>query len=366
MQNRLERFTNWVTDSKFDFAFLSDPTNVFYYTGFMCHPHERLLGLFVIPGHEPFLVCPAMEVSQAKNAGWAYEVIGYNDVENPWDFVKTALQKRNTLHNVHVAIETDTLPYARTEQLSGLFDSIRFSSVEDAINEQRLIKDASELEHLKKAAELADFAVNVGKNAIKKGKTEQALVAEIEYEVKKRGAEGMSFATTVLTGVKSAAPHGNPDDRQIKEGDFVLFDLGVIINGYCSDITRTFVYKHASDEQVKIYNTVLKAQEAAIQKSQVGVRLGDVDLAARAVIEDAGYGQYFPHRIGHGLGLGIHEAPSLNSTNTSLLKKGMVYTIEPGIYVPEIGGVRIEDDIYLGEDAPICLTQYPKELQVIE
>jgi Xaa-Pro dipeptidase len=366
LQNRLERFTKWVSDNHLDFAFLSDPTNVFYYSGFMCHPHERLLGLFVIPGHEPFLVCPSMEESQAQDAGWPYEILGYNDIQNPWDLVKEALKKRHILHKPSVAIETDTLPYARTEQLKALFESTRFISVEAAINEQRLIKDATELEHLKKACELADFAVSVGKNAIKKGKTEQALVAEIEYEVKKRGAEGMSFATTVLTGAKSAAPHGNPDDRQIREGDFVLFDLGVIINGYCSDITRTFVYKHASVEQEQIYNTVLKAQVAAIQKAQAGVKIGDVDLAARTVIENAGFGQYFPHRVGHGLGLGIHEAPSMNSTNTSELKKGMVFTIEPGIYVPEIGGVRIEDDIYLSENGPVCLTGFPKQLQIIE
>ncbi|MGV3488675.1 MAG: M24 family metallopeptidase [Tuberibacillus sp.] len=366
MHNRLDRLTKWGADQNLDFVFLSDPTNVFYYTGFKCDPHERLLGLFVIPGKEPFLVCPEMEMSQAKEVGWEHQVIGYNDDQNPWTYIKKALQERHVVHNATAAIEIETLPYARTEQLRELFDSLKFTSVEEAINDQRLIKDLTELEHLKKAAELADFAINVGKNAIKKGKTEQALVAEIEYEVKKRGAEGMSFATTVLSGLKSALPHGTPNDRQIREGDFVLFDLGVIVNGYCSDITRTFVYKHASDEQEKIYNAVLEANMAAIQKAQTGVKIGDVDLAARSVIESAGYGKYFTHRVGHGLGLGIHEAPSMNSSNTSILKTGMVFTIEPGIYIPDKGGVRIEDDIYLSEDGPIVLTQFPKELQIIE
>jgi len=366
VQHRLEEFAEWVGREHIDFAFLSDPKNVFYFTGFKCDPHERLLGLFIIPGKTPFLVCPNMEIARAEEAGWTSEIIGYDDDQNPWHLIQKALAGRGISRKVTVAIETETLSFAKVEQLRALFDDVRFVSSDEAILAQRLIKGPDELEHLKKAAELADFAINIGKNAIKKGKTELALVAEIEYEVKKRGAEGMSFATTVLTGPKSALPHGTPNDRQIREGDFVLFDLGVVVNGYCSDITRTFVYKHASKQQEAIYEAVRKANEAAIQSAKPGVRIGDVDLAARQVIQDAGFGDYFTHRVGHGLGLDIHEAPSMNSQNTALLKAGMVFTIEPGIYLPEVGGVRIEDDVYLDETGPLVLTSFPKELQIIE
>jgi len=365
VSSRLKRFTDWLKEEDIDFAFVTDPTNVFYYTGFMCHPHERVLALVAFPEAEPFLFCPSLEVRQAKASGWPYDVIGYNDDENPWEKIRRALADRGIGQNVTVAIETDTLPYGRSEAIKRFAESVRFVSAEGTINAQRLIKDEAELASLKKAAELADYAVQIGKNAIKKGKTEQAIVAEIEYELKKRGVEGMAFTTMVLVGQNSALPHGVPGDRQIREGDFVLFDLGVIADGYCSDITRTFVYKHASDEQIAIYETVLKAEEAAIRAATAGTVIADVDRTARRIITDAGYGEYFTHRVGHGLGLGAHEAPSMSGDNLDVIKTGMVFTIEPGIYVPEIGGVRIEDDIYVGEAGPVCLTSFPKQLEII-
>lgn len=139
-------------------------------------------------------------------------------------------------------------------------------------------------------------------------------------------------------------------------------DLGVVHKGYCSDITRTVVLGQASDQQKEIYNTVLQAEEKAIHASKVGTRLGDLDQIARQVIEEAGYGEYFPHRIGHGLGINVHEFPSLASNNDDVLKEGMSYTIEPGIYVPEIGGVRIEDDVFITSNGATTLTEFMKEL----
>ncbi|GGH86696.1 Xaa-Pro dipeptidase [Pullulanibacillus pueri] len=366
MTHRLSQLKNWLIEKQYAFTFLSEPKNVFYFTNFMCDPHERLLGLVVFPHQDPFLVCPNMEKSQAEQAGWQYDIIGYEDHENPWTPVIRRIQERIEGESLKAAIEMNTLPYRHGLNLKACAENLQFYPAEPGVDQLRNIKDEQELKSLRKAAELADFAISVGAGAIKKGKTEQALIAEIEYELKKRGCEGMSFATTVLAGDKSAAPHGNPGDRQIREGDFVLFDLGVIVDGYCSDITRTFVYKHASDEQRKIYDTVLQAEEAAIAAAQNGAIIGDVDRTARQIIDQAGYGKYFTHRIGHGLGLGIHEAPSMSSDNTNHLKTGMVFTIEPGIYVPDIGGVRIEDDVYIGENGPECLTKYPKELQIIE
>lgn len=170
----------------------------------------------------------------------------------------------------------------------------------------------------------------------------------------------------VLFGEKSGQPHGNPGADRLKKGDFVLFDLGVILDGYCSDITRTFAYQSISPKQEEIYETVLKAEQAALQLSKPGVRIGDLDLKARGIIEKAGYGDYFPHRLGHGLGISVHEYPSMSSANDTLLKEGMVYTIEPGIYVPDVGGVRIEDDVFVTKDGAEALTQYPKELTILK
>jgi len=366
LSQRLNNFTNWLKQNDCSFALLTEPKNVFYFTGFMCNPHERLLGLAIFQDEEPFLICPSMEVSQAQQSGWQHLIVGYSDHEDPWETVHNKIKERITAPSLKIAIEMDTLSYARAQKLQHMFQQTEFFAAEPGVNHLRNIKDETELNSLREATQLADFAIDIGAGAIKKGKTEQALVAEIEYELKKRGCEGMSFATTVLTGDNTAAPHGHPNDRQIREGDFVLFDLGVVVDGYCSDITRTFIYKHISDEQQRIYETVLKAEEAAINTAKPGIEISAVDRAARTVITDAGYGDFFTHRIGHGLGLDIHEAPSMSSNNTENLETGMVFTIEPGIYVPNMGGVRIEDDIYLGEKGAETLTNYPKTLQIID
>jgi Xaa-Pro dipeptidase len=147
---------------------------------------------------------------------------------------------------------------------------------------------------------------------------------------------------------------------------FVLFDLGVVYKGYCSDITRTVAFQSVSEEQQKIYDVVLQAQQASLNMSKPGTRIGDIDIVARDIITDAGYGAYFLHRIGHGLGIEVHEYPSMSHNNDEQAEQGMVYTIEPGIYVPNVGGVRIEDDVLITADGYEALTQFPKELLVVK
>ncbi|WEG13891.1 Xaa-Pro peptidase family protein [Pullulanibacillus sp. KACC 23026] len=365
MNHRLTKLINEIKQLDFSFGFVSDPMSIFYLTGFRSNPHERLLALFVFPEAAPFLICPAMEKTDARASGWEGELIGYGDHEDPWTFVKQQLESRGLSKTLKIGVESSHITYSRVEKLEQLGESVSFITIEPVLNSLRTIKDPSEIEKLQQAAKMADFAIEVGASLIKKGKSEQSIIAEIEYSLKKRGISEMSFSTMVLAGDKTASPHGKPDDRQIREGDFVLFDLGVIVDGYCSDITRTFVYKHASEKQEEIYQTVLEAERAAIKQAIPGMRIGDLDLVARSVIENKGYGDYFSHRLGHGLGLSIHEAPSMSHDNDSLLKEGMVFTVEPGIYIPEVGGVRIEDDVYLTKEGALTLTQFPKELTVI-
>ncbi|HEX6923407.1 MAG TPA: Xaa-Pro peptidase family protein, partial [Bacillales bacterium] len=347
-------------------AFISSTANVFYLTNFHCTPHERLLGLAVFPKEEPILICPGMEMQQARNAGWDHEIIGYGDAEDPWELIRQAFGKRGITQASSAAIEKSQLPFERAEKLQSIFAGIKLAEAEEKLGELRMAKDEKELKALREAARFADAAVQTGVNAIKEGTTEMEILAEIEYEMKKKGISEMAFSTMVLTGANAASPHGTPGNTPIRKGDLVLFDLGVVVDGYCSDITRTVAFDHVSDEQKKIYNTVLQAQEASLNKGKPGARIGDLDQTARQIISEAGYGEYFPHRIGHGLGIEAHEAPSMSENNNDLLKTGMVYTIEPGIYVPEVAGVRIEDDVYVTEDGYECLTQYPKELQIIK
>ncbi len=239
MNKRIQTIQKHLQEHSGGIAFLSEPKNVYYLTGFMCQPHERLLGLFIFPEKEPFIVCPKMEVDQAKDSGWEHPVLGYEDHENPWELIKKELPNNGTFSNGNLVIESTTLPYKKVLALQSLFPELTLTAIEPALEGMRMIKDEQELAAMKKAAEMADFAVNVGVNAIKKGRTEQAIIAEIEYELTKRGYSQMAFTTMVLTGENSAAPHGHPGNKQIKEGDFVLFDLGVVVDGYCSDISRT-------------------------------------------------------------------------------------------------------------------------------
>lgn len=365
MNQRLTKLKDELKNQDLSFGFVSDPMSIFYLSGFRSNPHERLLALFVFPESPPLLVCPSMEEREARGSGWEGELIGYGDHQNPWHLIQQTLEKLGVKGALRIGIESNHVTYTRAQALQSLGKSVAFLNLEATLNSLRTIKDKSEIEKLKQAAQMADFAVEVGASIIKKGKSEQAIIAEIEYSLKKRGISEMSFSTMVLSGDKTASPHGKPGERQIREGDFVLFDLGVVVDGYCSDITRTFVYKHASEKQEEIYYTVLEAEEAAIAQAEPGMRIGDLDLVARNIIQEKGYGDYFTHRLGHGLGISVHEAPSMSHDNEELLKVGMVFTVEPGIYLPEIGGVRIEDDIVLTSTGAETLTQFSKELHVI-
>jgi Xaa-Pro dipeptidase len=365
MKQRLETLKQWLKEENIEAAFINSTENVFYLTNFLTDPHERLMGLFIFPDADPFVVLPGMEARQVKDAGWKDEVIGYSDHENPWEFIKQAIEKRGVTGN-KVAFEKEVLTYGRSEAFLSIFADADVVNAEDKLNQMRLVKDEKEIEIMRRAAQMADFGVEVGVLALHEGVTEMEVLAKIEYELKKKGIREMSFSTMVLFGEKAGDPHGNPGDRKLQPGDFVLFDLGVVLEGYTSDITRTFAYKSVSGKQREIYETVLEAELASLKASMPGTRIGDLDQIARDIITDAGYGDHFPHRIGHGLGINVHEFPSMSHLNDGILKKGMTYTIEPGIYVPEIGGVRIEDDVLITEDGYETLTRYPKELQIIE
>ncbi|WP_066292370.1 M24 family metallopeptidase [Bacillus sp. FJAT-29937] len=365
MNSRLQKLSSWMKENNVQVCFVTSPENVFYFSGFLSDPHERLLGLAVFQEEEPFLVCPALDKTDAKNAGWSNEIISYSDIEDPWEMIHKSIYGR--LKTVdRIAIEKEHMNVERFEILTEMFNGATFISAEEKLRKLRMVKDEKELSIIREACALADYAVEVGCAEIKEGKSELEIIAAVEFALKKKGVTEMSFSTMVLTGINAASPHGTPGLTKIKKGDFVLFDLGVVVDGYCSDITRTVAYGDINEKQREIYDTVLKAQLAAVEGSKPGVSCAEVDLTARKIIADAGYGEYFPHRLGHGLGISVHEYPSLTETNPLLLEEGMVYTIEPGIYVPDVAGVRIEDDIYVTANGVEILTKFPKELQVIK
>lgn len=363
MKKNIDVLQHWLTEEAIDACLITNPENVAYFSGYVSEPHERVLALAVFQEAEPFLFVPGLEIEDVKGGDWSHPVYGYSDIENPWEIITSQLKNRASLSNL--AVEKGHMTVERYEILQSLLPDSAFANAEEKIQMIRLIKTPEELQILKEAALLADYAVEVGVSEIAEGKTEAEIVAKIEFEMKKKGVTAMSFDTMVLTGKNGALPHGTPGDTKIQKGDLVLFDLGVVHKGYCSDITRTVAFGDISAEQEKIYQTVLEAQEAAVAAVQAGKTAKDIDLTARNIIAEAGYGDYFPHRLGHGLGASVHEFPSITETNEMPLQTNMVFTIEPGIYVPEVAGVRIEDDIVVTENGCTVLTEYPKGLQVI-
>ncbi|MDN4607304.1 M24 family metallopeptidase [Sporosarcina highlanderae] len=362
---KIDDIQQFLLDENLDAAFITTPDNVFYVSGFKSEPHERVLGVMVFKEAEPFVICPLMEVPDLKASGWTFEAVGHQDTEDAWEVLATAAFKRNVPLQ-KIAVEKSHLTVERMERMVELFEDATFSRLDEKLNSLRNIKSEDELVKLRKAAELADYAIEVGCKEIAEGKTELEILMAIEFEMKRKGAEKMSFDTMVLSGPKTASPHGKPGDRKIQKGDFILFDLGVVYEGYCSDITRTVAFGEPSEKQREIYETVRKAEQAAIDLVRPGVKARDLDKAARDVITDAGYGEYFTHRLGHGLGISVHEFPSITGTNDLELQEGMVFTIEPGIYNPEITGVRIEDDVVVTADGVEVLTKFPKELKIIQ
>jgi Xaa-Pro dipeptidase len=262
-------------------------------------------------------------------------------------------------------VEKDDLSVLRFEAISAAIGAEAYVDIGIPLREMRAIKTPDEVERMKNAVRIVEEVLRSGVDQVKQGVSEIELVAELEYRMKKLGAQGPSFDTMVLSGAKSALPHGKPDHRKIVEGELLLFDLGVFADGYASDITRTFAVGEITDEMKNIYGAVLAGNLAAIEAIRTGVTFGSLDRAARESIEAAGYGPYFNHRLGHGLGMDIHEYPSIHGRNDDLLLPGMVFTVEPGIYVPLVGGVRIEDDVLVTPDGVEVLTSFPKELTVI-
>lgn len=365
VQDRIDTLQNTLHEQNIDSLFITSKANVYYFSNYYTDPHERVVAIYVSQHHDPVLIVPAMEVEDAKDAGWEYDIIQYGDHENVWELFFTYVDNNNAIPRA-IGLEYNHLILDRFNTIQKIFPDSTFVDAQEILAQLRLIKNDHEYKLLKEAARLADYGVEVGMNTIAEGVAELDVIAEIEYALKKKGVQEMSFSTMVLSGSKTASPHGTPSTDKITKGDLVLFDLGVVHQGYCSDITRTFAFQHITDEQKTIYQTVLNAEEEAIKAAQIGVEVGHIDQTARNIISKAGYGQYFTHRIGHGLGIDVHEYPSMHQENTLKLQEGMCFTIEPGIYVPNVGGVRIEDMIFITASGPKSLTASPKKLTIIE
>lgn len=361
MNDKWNKLHSAMEQSGIDVMLITDPKHVYYLTGFACDPHERFLGIVVPQQGKPTMIVPALDGDKAAAVSVVKQIATHTDTDNPYDILKQHLPQQAT----RFAIEKGHMSVQRYEALTSATAAKSFVDAGPLLQAMRAIKSEEEVVRMKEAVRLVEAVLLEGVSRVKVGMSEIEVVAELEYLMKKLGSDGPSFSTMVLAGENAALPHGVPGSRTIKEGELLLFDMGVYANGYASDITRTFAVGEVNDTCKEIYNTVLAANMAAIEAVKPGVTFGSLDRTARKVIADKGYGDYFTHRLGHGLGIDLHEYPSVHERNEDVLEPGMMFTIEPGIYVPKVAGVRIEDDVIVTTDGVEVLTSYPKELTII-
>jgi len=350
---RQKRMEAAVQDKGLDALLVTHLPNLRYLSGF-----TGSAGLLVVGSKRPMFFTDGRYAEQARD-----EVQRARVVVAKHTVIDTAVEwlLDNDLRTM--GIESDHMTVAVRAQLAKkLRGKVRLSDTSGWVERERMIKDADELALIRRAVNLGAGLLDVAIDTIRPGATEVEVAAQLEYEARKRGAEGMSFETIVAAGERSALPHGRATPTAIPERGFVVLDFGVILAGYCSDMTRTVRVGKMSEADEKLYNSVRQAQQAATEAVRAGIATGDVDAAARKVLTHAGFGKYFSHSTGHGVGLEIHEAPRLGRGQTESLRPGMVVTIEPGAYIPGRGGVRIEDMVVVTPDGCEVLTPATKEL----
>ena len=329
--------------------------NRYYLTGF-----DGSAGVAVMTKASAHLIVDSRYAEQAKQQAVDCEIIAAGqDLKTALPEVIDQLDvKRLGFESQHMTVAE----HARWQKTVGQLDWV---PVENVVENLRMIKDPDELAVMHRAAQLADAAFREVLPTIRSGRTEADIALDLEFCMRRRQADGVSFPLIIASGLRSALPHGRASDKRLKAGEFVTVDFGARYQHYCSDATRTLILGTPDRRQQDVYDTVLRAQEAALKVLGPGITGREADQAARTVIDDAGFGRYFGHGLGHGLGLAVHEAPRLSPTHgETVLQPGMVVSVEPGIYIPGWGGVRIEDVIVITETGYDCLTGLNKELVV--
>ena len=353
---RIGRIFKFMKQHELDCIAIKDVCTIRYLTGFtgdssMLYADDRIA----------VLITDGRYTDQARSQVRYCRVLEYraNHNNSIWEAVAE-------LAGTHrkVGFDGDAYSYEDAKILKSLLpENTEMVSVN--LRGMRLVKDERELESLWQALKIADGAFERLLKEIKPGMTEKELAARLEYYMRSLGSEGVSFDTIVASGHRSALPHGAPTEKKIEVGDFVTFDFGALYNGYHSDTTRTVVMGMANSWHREIYTVVQEAQYRGIKAARPGITGRELDGMIREYIESRGYGKYFTHGLGHGVGLEIHELPNINSRGDMALKEGMVFTVEPGVYIQGKGGVRIEDTVVLTKDGARSLTGLKKTLTEI-
>ncbi len=357
--NRIHALEKEILNRGLDCLALVPGANLFYLTGLSFHLGDRPTLALFFPDRPPALILPALEMAKLDDLP-DVQRFPWTDKEGYVGAFKRAAAELN-LARARIGVEAFTMRVVEGRLLEESAPGSRLTPADGVVSVLRMRKDAGELAQMRRAAEIAQDAIIVTLGQFYPGVTERELEGILQVALLQAGAQTVSFSPIVSGGPNSANPHASPSDRPVMPGEFLLFDWGAYVGGYASDITRTFPVGDMDPEMRRIYDLVQKANAAGRAAIKPGVTCSEVDAAARRVIEAGGYGEYFIHRTGHGLGLQVHEAPFIVAGNERVLEPGMTFTIEPGIYLPGRGGVRIEDDVVVTDDGGESLTTFSRE-----
>ena len=358
IQNRIDKLRKIIPDTH-SAVLITDEINVGFFSGF--HHSE---GAYLLTQDKTYLFVDFRYYEAALSKAENCEIICYKSfISDIFDILDK--------YGINILFtESNNLTVSAFNRYKKAFEAKKITlicddSIDKAVADIRIIKDETEFNKILTAQQIAEKSYLEVLNYLKVGVSEREIALELEYLMKKNGAEGVAFDLITITGSKTSLPHGVPSDNKIQKGDFFTFDFGAVYDGYHSDTTRTVAVGEPSDEQRKVYDIVLKAQLAVLEKIKSGMLCSEADKIARDIISDAGYGEYFGHSTGHGVGLEIHEAPTVSSKSEIVLQEGMVVTDEPGIYLPKNFGVRIEDMIFITQTGYKNFVTLSKELIVL-
>ena len=363
---RLEKLNASLQTSDLDAVALNPGPTLTYLTGAEFHLMERPVVLLVSPRQEPALVLPELEMLKVEQMPYPVQAFPYGENPSGWgDVFRSAVQALG-LDGKRIGVEPNQMRLLEFRYVKVSAPEADYPDASDILGSLRLKKDKNEIESMRKAVQVAQAALEALIPQIKIGMTEKELAAELVVQLLRNGSEPhLPFTPIVSSGPNSANPHARPTERKLQAGDLLVIDYGATVNGYISDITRTFAVGEVEVEYAKIHKIVQDANAAGRAAGKPGVPCAEVDKAARAVIETAGYGKYFTHRTGHGIGMEGHEGPYMRGDNMQLLEPGIAYTVEPGIYIPNRNGARVEDDVIVTETGSESLSTLPREMRVV-
>jgi Xaa-Pro dipeptidase len=363
---RLAHLSKSIRISNLDALALNPSPSLAYLTGLHFHLSERPVVAFFTADSAPVIVLPELEMLKLGNLPFKLQAFPYGENPAEWESVFQKAGQSLGLQGRRIGVEPQhlrLLEFCRLKAIAGETECLDAANI---IGDLRICKEKHEISSMRKAVKVAQAALEATIPSIKVGVSEKEIAAELVVQLLRHGSQPeMPFSPIVSSGPNSANPHASPSDRKLQEGDLLVVDWGAAVDGYISDLTRTFAVGRVDEEYIRIHKVVLEANAAGRGAAWPGVPCANVDIAARTVIEKAGYGQYFTHRTGHGIGLETHEDPYMRGDNMQILEPGMTFTVEPGIYLPERNGVRIEDNVAITKDGAECLSDISRELRVV-